>query len=258
MLNFERQKFSPAKEAAYIAVTCALLLGSQYILSFVMGVEIVTVIFVCFATVFGIRRGIICALVFTLLRCFVFGFSPTVLVLYLAYYPFLTTVFGALGKIPPRVYQKLPLWFIIAVNAALLALSAVCAFSALLHLVKVSRLWQVTIEILLWVMSALFFALVAVIDVLFVLVQRAKEECRARMAAVLQTVLFAAAASFCTALFTLSDDVITPLMLGYSQLSAIAYFYGSFTAMLPQCVCAVVSVAVLFMPLTSVLRRAVR
>lgn len=259
MLRFERQnELSPAKEAAYIAVTCALLLGSQYILSFVMGVEIVTVIFVCFATVFGIRRGVICALAFTLLRCFLFGFSPTAVLLYLIYYPLLATVFGALGKIPLSAYQRLSLGFVMAINTVLIALSTVCALSAALHLLKVSRLWQTTIEILLWTLCVLFMVIDATINVLFVLIRRAEEKRRPRIAEALQTVLFAATASLCTALFTLLDDIITPLVLGYSRLSAIAYFYSSFTAMLSQCVCAIVSVAVLFLPLTTVLRRATR
>lgn len=87
-----------AKEFAYIAVFVALLIGGQLALSGVPGVEIVTPLFVAYAFVFGIRRGLLTATAFALLRQFVFGFFPTVLVLYLIYYNALALIFGGLGK----------------------------------------------------------------------------------------------------------------------------------------------------------------
>ena len=38
-----------AKEIAYVAVFCALLIGGQFLLAAVPGVEIVTLLFVCYA-----------------------------------------------------------------------------------------------------------------------------------------------------------------------------------------------------------------
>ena len=58
-----------------------------------------------------------------------------------------------------------------------------------------------------------------------------------------------ALAAVCTVMFTLLDDVITPLFMGYSAEAATAYFYTGFMAMLPQTICAAVSVFVLFLPL---------
>lgn len=88
-----------AKEIAYLAVFCALLIGGQVLFSAVPGVEIVTLLFVCYAYAFGTVRGCICAVAFSLLRQFIFGFFPTVLLLYLIYYTALCACFGLLGRI---------------------------------------------------------------------------------------------------------------------------------------------------------------
>lgn len=58
-----------------------------------------------------------------------------------------------------------------------------------------------------------------------------------------------------TILFTLLDDVITPLVFGFHPNAAKVYFLQSLTAMIPQSVCAAVTVSVLFAPLQRVLRR---
>ena len=64
-----------------------------------------------------------------------------------------------------------------------------------------------------------------------------------------------ALAALCTVAFTLIDDVVSPLILGLTQRGALAYFYASFTAMLPQTACTVVSVGLLFYPLTAILKK---
>lgn len=86
-----------AKELAFSSVFVALTIGAQSLFSAVPGVEFVTVLFVCYAFSFGIYRGMVSATAFSLLRCFVFGFFPTVIILYLVYYNFLAAVFGGLG-----------------------------------------------------------------------------------------------------------------------------------------------------------------
>lgn len=58
-----------------------------------------------------------------------------------------------------------------------------------------------------------------------------------------------------TLLFTILDDVITPLIYGFHPNAAKVYFLQSLTAMAPQSVCAAVSVSILFAPLQRVLRR---
>ena len=88
-----------AKECAYLAVFVALVIAGQLLLSMIPGVEVVTVLFVAYSFVFGVRRGALAATAFALLRQLVFGIYPTVLVLYLIYYNALATAFGGLGHI---------------------------------------------------------------------------------------------------------------------------------------------------------------
>ena len=76
----------------------AFVIGAQFALSVIPGVELVTVSFVAYAYVFGYRRGMVAATAFSLLRQLVFGIFPTVLLLYLIYYNALVCVFGLLGE----------------------------------------------------------------------------------------------------------------------------------------------------------------
>ena len=239
----------PAREAAYIAVTCALLIGGQFVFSFVVGVEIVTLILVSFSYCFGARRGAICALAFSLLRCIIFPFSPTALILYAIYYPALATVFGGLGRIGENAYARAPT--VIAVNALLLGICAACAICFGLDLIKVSRIYKVTVQILLWVIFALCAGGCIAFDALLILHARGKVS-----ATLLKIIALSAIAAVCTVCFTLLDDLITPLFYGYTSLTALTYFYASFTAMLPQTVCTIVTVGTLFAPLTAVMEKA--
>lgn len=163
-----------AKECSYASVFVSLLIAIQLVFSFVPGVEFVTILFVSYAFVFGIVRGWIVATAFSLLRQFIFGFSPTVLVLYLVYYNFLVIVFGLLGRVVKKPIQYLPLLIL--------------------------------------------------------------------------------AGAVCTALFTLTDDIITPLWYGYSRRATKAYFTASLVFMVPQMICTVITIGLLFLPLTKVFR----
>ena len=97
---------SSARTPAIVAVTTALLIAVQYALSFVPGVELVTVTFVAFSCVFGKKRGVITAIAYSLLRQIVFGIYVPVLILYLVYFPLVALVFGTLGK---RVHGAPPI-----------------------------------------------------------------------------------------------------------------------------------------------------
>lgn len=241
----------PAKEVAYIAITCALLIGGQYVFSFVVGVEIVTLILACFSFCLGIRRGVILAVSFSLLRCIIFGFSPTAVILYLLYYPLLAAVFGGLGHIKCETFESFPLYFAAVVNVLLLGIAAACAVLYGLDLIKTSRIYKYTLYALLWVIFALCVCLCLVFDGLLI----AKKVFGKNTAAALKVITLSSAGAVCTILFTLFDDVITPLFYGYSRETALAYFYASFTAMLPQVICTIVSVSTLFLPLAHVLKK---
>lgn len=87
-----------AKDFALIGVYTALLLGGQFALSFVAGVEVVTVLMLSFAFHFGFRRSLLVANAFCILRCFIFGFFPTVVILYFIYYNLFVLLFAFIGK----------------------------------------------------------------------------------------------------------------------------------------------------------------
>lgn len=248
MVNNERKKkLSPSKEIAYIAITSALLLGAQFTTSFVVGVEVVTLIMACFSFVFGVRRGIICAVSFSLLRCVVFGFYPVVILLYLIYYPLLALLFGLLGKCknlssPPCA---------VIVNFLLITIAAVCAFCYFADVIKVAKVYAVTIKVLLWVIFSLCAILSMVYDCIYFSTLKSRDE-------ILKVILLAGAGAVMSAIFTLTDDIITPLFWGYSRNTALAYFYSSFTAMLPQIICTIVSICTLFLPLSTAMQNAAK
>ena len=169
--------FKTSKEIAITGLFIALLIASQYVLSAVKGVELVTVFLLCFAYSFGPLKGFICAVGFSVLRCFVFGFFPTVLLLYLIYYPLFALAVGFLGKYFKRNQkQKSVVAFIVMISVA---------------------------------------------------------------------VIF-------TLLFTVIDNFITVKLSGFTYDVSVAYFLASIPVMVSQSICALVSVAVLFYPLTRV------
>jgi energy-coupling factor transport system substrate-specific component/cob(I)alamin adenosyltransferase len=87
-----------AKECAYLAVFVALVIAVPLALSAVPGVEHVTVMFVAYSFTMGVKRGMLSATAFSLLRQIVFGINPIVLILYLVYFNLLTLCFALLGK----------------------------------------------------------------------------------------------------------------------------------------------------------------
>ncbi|MBR5250749.1 MAG: hypothetical protein IKV38_01875 [Clostridia bacterium] len=120
------------KDLAIISIFTALLLGGQFALSAVSGIEVVTVLFVTFAYVFGTKRAIFVANVFSVVRCLIFGFFPSVLVLYLIYYNALALVIGQIGKKFNRQYAVKKHAVIIVV-----ALVATCCFTLIDNLLAV-------------------------------------------------------------------------------------------------------------------------
>ena len=162
------------KTTRFIALTAlyaALLICVQFVLSGVAGVELVTVFFLAFCFMGGVKAGITVAVCFSTIRCFLFGFYPTVIILYLVYYTGFALFFGFLGN---RLNHK-------------------TSFRAFLWIV---------------ILATAF-----------------------------------------TAIFTLLDDVITPLFYGFGGSATKAYFYSSLPFMSAQCVCVAVSVSLLFIPL---------
>ena len=86
------------KNITLIGMYVALLLASQLILSGISGIEVVTVLLLCFCYTFGSLKGMAVATVFSLIRCLIFGFYINVIILYLIYYYLFAVYFGWLGK----------------------------------------------------------------------------------------------------------------------------------------------------------------
>jgi hypothetical protein len=160
-----------------VAMCVALLIGGQMALSGVSGIEIVTVMLLCFCFHYGVRHGIAVATTFSLLRCFFFGFQVNVIVLYLVYYNVFALFFGWLGK---RITGRI-------------SLPKLCVIVA----------------------SAMVF----------------------------------------TVLFTMLDNVITPLIFAFHKNAAAVYFAQSLYALVPQTICTMATVSILFVPLTKILQK---
>ena len=248
-------KFQPAvtaKNLALIAVMTALLTGGQFALSFVAGVEVVTVLLLCFSAYFGVVTGVSTAASFSVLRCLIWGFAPNVVILYLIYYPLFALLFGLLGKVKDETFDNAKARLLIAVNAILLLICAAALSCALFDVIKISRLYKRTVKIFLYAVTGLCGALAIAFNVFYALVKfKVLKSGKA-----LKIFLFTAVAALCTVCFTLLDDVISPLIAGMDSLTSLTYFYGSFLAMLPQVLCTVATVSTLYFPLTFALTKA--
>jgi hypothetical protein len=88
-----------AKKVILPGVFTALLIGAQLVLSGISGIELVTVLLLTFVYKYGSKQGMLVATAFSLLRCFLFGFFPNVVILYLVYYNLFALVFGSVGRI---------------------------------------------------------------------------------------------------------------------------------------------------------------
>lgn len=106
-----------AKDLALIGVFTALLLGGQFALHFVAGIEVVTVLILSFAFYFGYVRSLIVVNAFCILRCFIFGFFPTVVILYFIYYNLFALIFAFIGKRFGGTLSPLKVVFITAAAA---------------------------------------------------------------------------------------------------------------------------------------------
>jgi thiamine transporter ThiT len=173
--NNKNKRVHTAKECALLAVFVAVVIAGQTVLSAIPGVEIVTVLFVSYSFSAGWKKGMLAATAFSLLRQIIFGFYPTVFILYIVYYNLLTLSFGLLGKRIKKPIKALPLIVIIACLG--------------------------------------------------------------------------------TVLFSMIDNVLTPIWYGYSARATRAYLFASLPFMIPQVICTAVSVACLFLPLWKIFKR---
>ena len=165
-----------AKKIILPGVFTALLIGGQLALNGISGIEVVTVLLLTFVYKYGIVQGLLVANSFSLLRCFIFGFMPNVILLYLIYYNIFVFVFGFIGKLFRHEY------------------------SIKKHIIVV---------------------IVAVVMTVF---------------------------------FTITDNVLTPLMYGFTENAAKAYFVASFYTVIPQIICTFATTFFIFPVLLKVLK----
>lgn len=165
-----------AKKIILPGVFTALLIGGQLALSGISGIEVVTVLLLTFAYKYGIGQGLLVANSFSLLRCFIFGFIPNVILLYLIYYNTFVLVFGFIGKVFRHEYS---------------------------------------------IKKHIMVVVIAVIM---------------------------------TALFTMTDNILTPLMYGFTENATKAYFMTSLYTIVPQIICTFATVLILFPVLIKVLK----
>lgn len=226
-----------ASRIALCAVFVALLIAVQYVMSYVPGVELVTVLMLCFCYAAGPVAGMASATCFTLLRCLLFGFVPNVVILYLVYYNLFALLFGFLGK------RSAPPWLSLSLLAAICVLSAYFAAAGL----PISIVYKTRAKVMLWII----FSVAAAITVIYAVLLVKNRSKKGRELADVTTL-----AVVCTMCFTLLDDVITPLFYGYTADAAAAYFIASLYVMVAQSVCTLISVLLLFHPLAAVFKKA--
>ncbi len=246
-----RKVLSPAKEIAFTALTCAMLIGVQYALYALPGVECVTVLLACTAYVFGARFGFFTGLCFALLRCIVFGFYIQVVILYCIYFPLFGLVFGLAGRL--KGTKKLPLSFKVSLNAVCAALCVAALCIAGTGALKIAPVYEGMVYTLLYIAGVFFGIAALTFDCIWIFCRGGEHADRA-----MKLIFVTSAAALCTICFTLLDDALAPLILGLSERGALAYFYASFAAMLPQTVCTIVTVALLFVPITQTLDKILR
>lgn len=251
-----RERRSLSKEIAVCAVMTALLIGGQLAFSAVVGIEIVTVLLLTFSWSFGARRGVWTAVAFSLLRCLLWGFHPPAIALYLLYYPAFALLFGSLGSARRAGGLSLPGLF--AADILLSAVAAGCAFCAATDFLKISMLEIGAIRVMLWAIFGCCCALLFLLNGAHILLALRGQNARVRTLATVAAVT--ALAAVCTVCFTLLDDVITPLYYGLEWGSAafMTYFYGSFLALVPQTLCTIATVSLLFVPFTKTFDRIAR
>lgn len=132
--------FKTARELAYVGVMTALLIAGQVALAGIGGIEVVTVLFLSFCVVFGVRRGLAVATAFSLIRCLIWGFFPTVIVLYLVYYNLFAVVFGLIGA---KVNRLKP---ILAISVLIVSASVMTVFFTMLDNVITPLFFGMTLK----------------------------------------------------------------------------------------------------------------
>lgn len=248
-----------AKDIAFVAVMTALLIGCQYLLSVVPGVEVVTVLLLCFAYSFGAVRAVFVATAFSLLCGFLHGFDVKSFVLYLLYYNAFALLFGLIGggiekKNEGKRKAVLSVVGTQILFCLLIAFPIVFYIVVIPHISRVLRGGMRTLAVIILCISAVGAVVYNVF--LWLRTFSAKEGVRRFAAQGASVASVVATAAVCTISFTLLDDLLYPVFYGAWGDPAIAYFYAAFPFMIPQTVCTIVTVSLFFPPLYKIFDKA--
>jgi len=74
-----------AKDIAIIGLLSASITTGKLVLSFIPNVEIVSLLFIVYTIIFGIKRSIVISIIFSTTEIFIYGFSTWLLVYYLVW-----------------------------------------------------------------------------------------------------------------------------------------------------------------------------
>lgn len=83
------------RDLTLIGILSASITAGKLALSFIPNVEVVTLLFIMYAIVFGTKKGIFIAIIFTTTEVFIYGFS-TWLLMYFILWPMLVVITGFL------------------------------------------------------------------------------------------------------------------------------------------------------------------
>lgn len=86
------------KDIVIVALFVALLIALQVALSALNGIELITVMLASLAFYYGIKIGLATVNIFVVVRSLIFGFFPSVMVLYFVYYNLFVLCFALIGK----------------------------------------------------------------------------------------------------------------------------------------------------------------
>ena len=95
-MNYEISRIKP-KEIALIGLLSATITGGKLALSFIPNVEIVTLLFILYANIFGIKRTLLVSFIFTTMEIFIYGMNTWLLAYYLVW-PLLVVLAWLLGE----------------------------------------------------------------------------------------------------------------------------------------------------------------
>lgn len=94
------------KNIVIVALFVALLIAFQVALSWLNGIELITVMLASIAFYYGIKIVLSTVNIFLVVRSLIFGFFPSVMMLYFVYYNLFILCFGLIGKKAERKLSK--------------------------------------------------------------------------------------------------------------------------------------------------------